>query len=118
MQDDDLFASEMSGVTPLKREPRERLVKTEAVDVTQRRRSATQSGAHRNNHLSDERYLSWTAIGYLFSITYYPGICPFLTIYHSRLFGIVADDLPYSTRATLLTLSSGVPFVSPSLPWY
>ena len=35
MQDDELFASEMSGVTPLKREPRERLVKTEAVDVSQ-----------------------------------------------------------------------------------
>ena len=45
MQDDELFASEMSGVTPLKREPRERLVKTEAVDMSQRRQAATQSGA-------------------------------------------------------------------------
>ena len=52
MQDDDLFASEMSGVTPLKREPRERLVKTEAVDVSQRRQAATQSGARSDNHLS------------------------------------------------------------------
>ena len=54
MQDDDLFASEMSGVTPLKREPRERLVKTEAVDVRQRRQSAIQSGARSDNHLSDD----------------------------------------------------------------
>ena len=54
MQDDDLFASEMSGVTPLKREPRERLVKTEAVDVSQRRQAATQSGARSDNHLSDD----------------------------------------------------------------
>ena len=54
MQDDDLFASEMSGVTPLKREPRERLVKTEPVDVSQRRQAATQSGARSDNHLSDD----------------------------------------------------------------
>ena len=54
MQDDDLFASEMIGVTPLKREPRERLVKTEAVDVRQRRQSAIQSGARSDNHLSDD----------------------------------------------------------------
>ena len=54
MQDDDLFASEMSGVTPLKREPRERLVKTEAVDVSQRRQAAIQSGARIDNHLSDD----------------------------------------------------------------
>ena len=54
MQDDDLFASEMSGVTPLKREPRERLVKTEAVDVSQRRQAAIQSSARSDNHLSDD----------------------------------------------------------------
>jgi DNA-nicking Smr family endonuclease len=54
MQDDDLFASEMSGVTPLKREPRERLVKTEVVDVSQRRQAATQSGARSDNHLLDD----------------------------------------------------------------
>jgi len=54
MQDDDLFASEMSGVTPLKREPRERLLKTEAVDVSQRRQAATQSGVRSDNHLSDD----------------------------------------------------------------
>lgn len=54
MQDDDLFASEMSGVTPLKREPRERLVKTEVVDVNQRRQAAIQSGARSDNHLSDD----------------------------------------------------------------
>ena len=54
MQDKDLFASEMSGVTPLKREPRERLVKTEAFDVSQRRQAATQSGARSDNHLSDD----------------------------------------------------------------
>ena len=41
MQDDDLFASEMSGVTPLKREPRERLLKKESVDVSKRRQAAT-----------------------------------------------------------------------------
>jgi len=54
MQDKDLFASEMSGVTPLKREPRERLVKTEVVDVSHRRQAATQSGARSDNHLSDD----------------------------------------------------------------
>ena len=54
MQDDDLFASEMSGVKPLKREPRERLVKTEVVDVNQRRQAAIQSGARSDNHLSDD----------------------------------------------------------------
>ena len=54
MQDEDLFASEMSGVTPLKREPRERLVKTEVVDVSHRRQAATQSGARSDNHLSDD----------------------------------------------------------------
>ena len=54
MQDDDLFASEMSGVTPLQREPRERLVKTEAVDVSQRRQAAIQSGTRSDNHLSDD----------------------------------------------------------------
>jgi DNA-nicking Smr family endonuclease len=54
MQDDDLFASEMSGVTPLKREPRERLVKTEAIDVNQRRQAATQLDARSDNYLSDD----------------------------------------------------------------
>ena len=54
MQDDDLFASEMSGVTPLQSEPRERLVKTEAVDVSQRRQAAIQSGTRSDNHLSDD----------------------------------------------------------------
>jgi DNA-nicking Smr family endonuclease len=54
MQDDDLFASEMSGVTPLKREPRERLVKTESVDVGQRRKAATQSVPRSDNHLADD----------------------------------------------------------------
>jgi len=54
MQDDDLFAREMSGVTPLKREPRERLVKTEAIDVNQRRQAATQLGARSDNYLSDD----------------------------------------------------------------
>ena len=54
MQDKDLFASEMSGVTTLKREPRERLVKTEVVDVSHRRQAATQSGARSDNHLSDD----------------------------------------------------------------
>lgn len=54
MQDKDLFASEMSGVTPLNREPRERLVKTEVVDVSHRRQAATQSGARSDNHLSDD----------------------------------------------------------------
>ena len=54
MHNDELFASEMSGVTPLKREPRERLVKTEGVDVSQRRQAATHSGARSDNHLSDD----------------------------------------------------------------
>ena len=54
MQDEDLFASEMSGVTPLKREPRERLVKTEAIDVNQRRQAATQLDARSDNYLSDD----------------------------------------------------------------
>jgi DNA-nicking Smr family endonuclease len=54
MQNDDLFASEMSGVTPLKREPRERLVKTEAIDVNQRRQAATQLDARSDNYLSDD----------------------------------------------------------------
>ena len=54
MQDDDLFVSEMSGVTPLKREPRERLVKTESVDVAKRRQAAMQSDARSDNHLSDD----------------------------------------------------------------
>ena len=54
MQDDDLFAREMSGVTPLKREPRERLVKTEAIDVNQRRQAATQLDARSDNYLSDD----------------------------------------------------------------
>ena len=54
MQDDDLFASEMTGVTPLKREPRERLTKTEAVDVSLRRQAATQSATRSDNHLSDD----------------------------------------------------------------
>ncbi len=54
MQDDDLFVSEMSDVTPLKREPRERLVKTESVDVAKRRQAAMQSDARSDNHLSDD----------------------------------------------------------------
>ena len=54
MQDDDLFVSEMSGVTPLKREPRERLFKTESVDVAKRRQAAMQSDARSDNHLSDD----------------------------------------------------------------
>ena len=54
MQDDDLFASEMSGVTPLKREPRERLLKKESVDVSKRRQAATHSLSPGDNHLSDD----------------------------------------------------------------
>jgi DNA-nicking Smr family endonuclease len=54
MQDDDLFASEMSGVTPLKREPRERLLKKESVDVSKRRQAATHSLSLGDNHLSDD----------------------------------------------------------------
>ena len=54
MQDDDLFASEMSGVTPLKREPRERLLKKESVDVSKRRQAATHSLSRGDNHLSDD----------------------------------------------------------------
>ena len=54
MQDDDLFASEMSGVTPLKREPRERLLKQESVDVSKRRQAATHSLSRDDNHLSDD----------------------------------------------------------------
>ena len=54
MQEDDLFASEMSGVTPLKREPRERLLKKESVDVTKRRQAATHSLSRGDNHLSDD----------------------------------------------------------------
>lgn len=54
MQDDDLFVSEMSGVTPLKREPRERLVKTESVDVAKRRQAVMQSDTRSDNHLSDD----------------------------------------------------------------
>lgn len=55
MQEDDLFASEMSGVTPLKREPRERLLKKESVDVSKRRQAATHSLSRGDNHLSDDR---------------------------------------------------------------
>ena len=54
MQDDDIFASEMSGVTPLNCEPRERLVKTESVDLSKRRQAATWSGVRNDNHLSDD----------------------------------------------------------------
>ncbi len=54
MQEDDIFASEMSGVTPLKYEPRERLIKTKSIDVNRRRQAATQSGAGSDNHLSDD----------------------------------------------------------------
>lgn len=54
MQDDNLFASEMGDVTPLKRDPRERLVKTETVDASRRRQAATQMTARSDNFLSDD----------------------------------------------------------------
>ena len=54
MQDDNLFASEMGDVTPLKRDPRERLIKTETVDASRRRQAATQMTARSDNFLSDD----------------------------------------------------------------
>lgn len=54
MQDDNLFASEMGDVTPLKRDPRERLIKTETVDASRRRQAATQMTARLDNFLSDD----------------------------------------------------------------
>ena len=54
MQDDNLFASEMGDVTPLKRDPRERLIKTETVDASLRRQAATQMTARSDNFLSDD----------------------------------------------------------------
>lgn len=54
MQDDNLFASEMGDVTPLKRDPRERLIKTETVDASRRRQAATQMTARSDNFLSGD----------------------------------------------------------------
>jgi DNA-nicking Smr family endonuclease len=54
MQDDNLFASEMGDVTPLKRDPRERLIKTQTVDASRRRQAATQMTARSDNFLSDD----------------------------------------------------------------
>lgn len=54
VQDDDLFSSEMSGVTPLKREPRERLLKADRTDSAVRRQAAAASPARSDNRLSDD----------------------------------------------------------------
>ena len=54
MPDNDLFESEMSDVTPLKRSPRERLVKTDSVDASLRRQSATRTDTGSDNVLTDE----------------------------------------------------------------
>lgn len=54
MQDDDLFASEMSGVKPLNRDPRERLVKTDRTDSAVRRQAATASPLRSDNRLTDD----------------------------------------------------------------
>lgn len=54
MQDDDLFASEMSGVKPLNRDPRERLVKTDLTDSAVRRQAAVASPSRSDNKLTDD----------------------------------------------------------------
>ena len=54
MQDDDLFASEMSGVKPLNRDPRERLVKADRTDSAVRREAAIASSARSDNKLTDD----------------------------------------------------------------
>lgn len=54
VQDDDLFASEMSGVKPLNRDPRERLVKPDRTDSAVRRQAAVMSPARSDNCLSDD----------------------------------------------------------------
>ena len=54
MQDDDLFASEMSGVKPLNRDPRERLVKTDRTDSAVRRQAAVASPSRSDNKLTDD----------------------------------------------------------------
>ena len=54
MSDDDLFSSEMRGVTPLKREPRERLVSSAREDHAARRAAAVQSTARSENTLMDD----------------------------------------------------------------
>ena len=54
MQDDDLFTSEMSGVEPLKRDPRERLVKADRTDSAVRRQAAVTAHARSDNRLTDD----------------------------------------------------------------
>ena len=54
VQDDDLFTSEMSGVEPLKRDPRERLVKTDRTDSAVRRQAAVTAHARSDNSLTDD----------------------------------------------------------------
>jgi DNA-nicking Smr family endonuclease len=54
VQDDDLFTSEMSGVEPLKRDPRERLVKTDRTDSAVRRQAAVTAPARSDNSLTDD----------------------------------------------------------------
>ena len=54
MQDDDLFASEMSGVKPLNRDPRERLVKADRTDSAVRRQAAVASPSRSDNKLTDD----------------------------------------------------------------
>lgn len=53
MQDDDLFTTEMSGVKPLNRDPRERLVKADQTDSAARRQAAVTSPTRSDNSLSD-----------------------------------------------------------------
>ena len=55
MSEKDLFLEEMSGVKPLQREPRERLVKQSVEgDVERRREAATQPLKDKINPLLDE----------------------------------------------------------------
>lgn len=55
MDDDDLFGAEMAGVEPLKRDPRERLVKKSDVDRAPRRAAAVANASNpRDNSLVDD----------------------------------------------------------------